>query len=67
MKLSTEKQVALKLPINGPDSEPTVAKLTQQELDRLSEPLYRRLRLPVDACCWQVLSLTTQTSRIRHE
>ena len=53
VKLSTERQVALTLPL-GKGGEPIVAKLTRAELDRLTAPLFRRLQLPVDACCWQV-------------
>ena len=28
--------------------------LTRQQLESLATPLFRRLRLPVDAACWQV-------------
>lgn len=61
MKLSSSQQVALRLPLGGPQGQPLTATLTQAELDKLSEPLFKRLRLPVDACCWQV-SIHLQTA-----
>ena len=45
--------MALSLPL-GKSGEPIVVKLTRAELDKLTAPLFRRLQLPVDACCWQV-------------
>jgi len=37
----------------GP-GRPGLAVLTRQALESLAAPLFRRMRLPIDAACWQV-------------
>eukprot|EP01025_Chloroclados_australasicus_P024989 TRINITY_DN25015_c0_g1_i1.p2 TRINITY_DN25015_c0_g1~~TRINITY_DN25015_c0_g1_i1.p2 ORF type:complete len:434 (+),score=81.77 TRINITY_DN25015_c0_g1_i1:76-1302(+) len=48
VKLSTNEEVQLRIPVGG-GIETT---LTQQQLDKLADKLYKRARLPLDQACW---------------
>ena len=41
------------MPVGGPNGGPLQVTLTQQQLDAMSEGLFRRCRLPLDQACWQ--------------
>ena len=53
MELSTASKVRLRMPLGGAGGGPLEVVLTQQDLERLSAPLFRRARLPIDQACWQ--------------
>ena len=64
VKLSDSMRVAMKIPIpaskapqqpNG-DPQPGVLEvvLTRGQMERLTAPLYRRMREAIDTACWQV-------------
>ena len=57
MALSTAKKVKLRMPVGGPGGGPLQVILTRVELDKMSAPLFRRARLPIDQACWQVCTL----------
>ena len=44
------------MPIGGVGGGPLEVTLTQQDVERLSTPLFRRARLPIDQACWQARS-----------
>jgi len=50
VRLTDAPRVALRVPGAGGG----LAVLTRQALESLAAPLFRRMRLPVDAACWQV-------------
>ncbi len=50
MRLTDAPRVALRVPGAGGG----LAVLTRQALESLAAPLFRRMRLPIDAACWQV-------------
>lgn len=56
VKLSTQKQVVIRMPLQDKNGDPLQATLSQQEFVKISEPLFQRLQLPINACCWQVCS-----------
>lgn len=41
------------MPIGGPSGGPLRVELTRSRFDELSEELFKRARLPLDAACWQ--------------
>lgn len=52
--LSTAQKVKLRMPVGGPGGTPLAVVLTRGEFEKLTAPLYRRARLPIDQACWQV-------------
>jgi heat shock protein 1/8 len=49
IKLSTEQAVTLRMPVAGG----VEATLSRQTLEKLTAPLFRRARAPLDQACWQ--------------
>ncbi|KAK9810103.1 hypothetical protein WJX72_004949 [[Myrmecia] bisecta] len=50
IQLSESERVAFNMPFG---SEGLRAVLTRQELEKMTAPLFRRARLPLDQACWQ--------------
>lgn len=53
VQLSQHDSVVLRMPLGSPGGAPLRVTLTRSMLDELSEDLFRRARLPLDAACWQ--------------
>lgn len=45
--------MARRMPVGGPGGGPLSVELTRARLDELSDGLFKRARLPLDAACWQ--------------
>lgn len=54
VKLSSVDRVVISLPLADRQGRPIQAPLTRGRLDRMAQPLFKRMRQAIDAACWSV-------------
>eukprot|EP00798_Chlamydomonas_sp_ICE-L_P030049 gene30049-35020_t len=52
VQLADNDEVVLRMPVGGRDGGGVEAILTRAQLDKLSAPLWKRCRMPLDQACW---------------